>query len=136
MKYVSVVAHDGPPIRLVSKRGILASIRSRWSKKHRKCRRRKRRRVQFAVVGTINPRVHDPHRAKLVEIKQHDARADLRRVVPFLIYHVRMIWDRHGDIGAPAGALLSKERWVRQEERARVHIDGPFDVIRQYLMQE
>jgi len=77
VKYFSAVAHDGPPIRLVSKRGILLSIRSRWSKKRRKCRWRKRGRVQSAVVGTINARVHEPHRTKLVEIKQHDGRADL-----------------------------------------------------------
>ena len=135
-EYVSAVAHDGPPIRLVPERSVLVPIRSRRSKERRKRRRRQRGRVRPAVVGTIKARVHEPHGTKLLEMEEHDARADRRRVVPFFDDQVWMVRDRDGDVGAPAGELLPKERRVGQEERVRVHKDGLCDIVWQQLVQE
>ena len=135
-EYVSAVAHDGPPIRLVTERSVFVPIRTRRSKERCKCRWRKRGRVQSAVVSTIKARVHEPHGTKSLEIEEHDARADHRRVVPFFDDQVWMVRDRDCDLGAPVGELFPKERWVSQEERVRVHKDGLCDIVWQQLVQE
>ena len=135
-EYVSAVAHDGPPIRLVPERGVFVPMRTRRSEERRKCRWRQRRRVRTAVVGAVNARVHEPHGTKLLEMEEHDARADRRRVVPFFDDQVWMVRDRDGDVGAPVGELFPKERRVGQEERVRVHKNGLCDIVWQQLVQE
>jgi len=105
---------------------VVIPVRAWRPEERREGGRGERGRVQPAFIGAVDARVHEAEVAELLHVEEHDARADFRGVPPFILDQVRMIRDRDGNVGSPAGELIPEERRVSQEEGIRVDVDGLF----------